>query len=139
MQIQDKHIKERITADELKKFNIVSFDDDNLYPQKIQMLKNGSSTSKSCTDRLNSFLNGKGLTNKILEKYIVNGANETLYNVLVSVFKDYSVFRGFALWRKINVNAQTVELCHVPFEWVRKVYSKDSDNFTAKYCIYNDG
>jgi len=138
MQIQTKHIKERITADELKKFNIVSFDDDNLYPQKIQMLKNGSSTSKSCTDRLNAFLNGKGLTNKILEKYIVNGANETLYNVLVSAFKDYSVFRGFALWRKINVNTQTVELCHVPFEWVRKVYSKDRDNFTAKYCIYNN-
>ena len=138
MNIQDKHIIDRITLDELKKFNIIAYDEDNLYPQKIQMLKNGSSTAKSCTDRLKAFLTGKGLTNKVLESYIINSKHDTLYNVISSVFNDYSVFRGFALWRKINTNSNTVEIYHVPFEWVRKFYSKDRDNYTAKYCIYNN-
>ena len=138
MQVKNKHIKERITADELKKFGIVAYDDDNLYPQKTMMIKNGSSTAKSCTDRLFSFLVGKGLTNKIMENYKVNTTGQSLYNVLVACANDYSVFRGFALWRKINENSRTVEIYHVPFEWVRKVYGKDKDSFTAKYCIYNN-
>ena len=138
MNIQDKHINDRIKAEELKKFNILAYDDDNLYPQKIREIINGSSTAKSCTDRLTAFLVGKGLTNKVLESYVINSENDTIYNVLVSCFKDYAKFNGFAVWRKINVNSKTVEMYHVPFDWVRKVYSKDKDNFTAKYCIYNN-
>ena len=138
MQVQKKHIKERISADELKRFGIVAYDDDNLYPQKIKMIINGSSTAKSCTDRLFSFLIGKGFTNKILQSYKVNGVKSSLHDVFVACANDYKDFRGFAVWRKINENAKTVEMYHVPFEWVRKVYSKDKDNFTAKYCIYNN-
>lgn len=138
MQVNDKHIKDRIIEVQNKKFKVLSFDTDNLYPQKVEKLINGSGTAKNCTNRLSSFLSGKGLTNKVLENLIINNTSETLYDVLNACINDYSKYRGFAVWRKINDISKSVEFYHVPFEWVRKVYSVDSEDFTAKFAIYNN-
>ena len=136
MQINNKHVKDRIAEFDLKKFQIEAYDDDNLYPQKIKQITNGSGTATNCVSRLHSFLIGKGLPT--LNALVVNNTGDTVFSLLNAVTKDYSIFRGFCVWRKINELNKSVEFYHVPFENVRKCMTDDIENFTAKYAIHND-
>lgn len=138
MKVNEKHITDRIITKENKQFSILKYDDNNIYPQNIEKIINGSGTAKNCTDRLSSFLKGKGFTNKVIQDLKINNTNESFYKLFSQCINDFVKFRGFAVWRKINQNSKSVEFYHVPFSYVRKCYSDDSDDYTAQYVIYNN-
>lgn len=138
MQIQDKHINARVDNDIDKSYNIINYDLDNLYPQNINKIINGSGTAKNCTDRLISFLLGNGLTNKNLENIIINQSKDQFKDLISNVIKDYSKYRGFAIYRRLSQNYKTIELYAVPFEYIRKYFNKDYEGVYDKYVIYDN-
>jgi len=138
MQIQEQHINTRVDNIDNKRYNIVTYDEDNLYPQNINNIINGSGTAKNCTDRLISFLQGNGLTDKSLETIIINENREQLKDILSNVIKDFSKYRGFAIFRRLTSNFKTAELYHIPFDYIRLYFNEKEQCDFKKYVIYNN-
>jgi len=98
-------------------FQIKPYDIDNLYPQRMRELRNGSPYAKSCTNVLKDFLNGEGFTSN--GDTVINEYGQTWNDILDNVCDDFSIFSGFSLHLNFNGLGAIVEIQHLPFEFVR--------------------
>jgi len=109
-------IKPRIYSRKKNKIRgVYSWDIDNLYPQHIEHLINESSTSKSCVTMFKKFLKGNGFSQG---ETFVNDS-QTLNQVLDLSVRDYSKFKGFALYIGYDLLGRIANIKHIPFKYVR--------------------
>lgn len=108
----------RISTDNwAKNYPIKYYDIDNLYPQRMKEIMNGSSYIKSCVNVIADFLNGEGWTQK--GDTVINEYGQTFDDILELVALDYSIFKGFSLHFNFNGLGVITEIQYLPFEYVR--------------------
>jgi hypothetical protein len=98
-------------------WKIVPYDLDNIYPQRMKELRNGSPYAKSCTNVIKDFLNGEGFTSN--GDTVVNDYGQTWDDILDNICGDYSIYQGFSLHLNFNGLGNIIEVQHLPFEYVR--------------------
>lgn len=117
--IQRTALVERLCIDKSRyyyKDDIIPYDHDNLYPNKIKAIAQRSGTTKSSIKTLASFISGEGFEGMDTE---LNKNKQTGWDILRFVTKQYSTFAGFALHFNYNVFGEIAEITPVPFEFVR--------------------
>ena len=98
--------------------NIIYYDIDNMYPNKIKNAAERSQCVKSASGTLASFLTGVGF-GEDLNKIIVNEEEDTLFDILFYTAKEKSIFAGFALHFNFNVFGEITEINEISFECLR--------------------
>lgn len=114
-----KRSPKRIQTYYLNTLNIQAYGRDNLYPQRMFDLIQGSSIGSSCCERYQTFIEGNGLNNTGFSEYVCNRAEETVDDIYRLIARDMALYHGFALHVNYNVFCDIVELTHVPFQTCR--------------------
>lgn len=111
-----KRPQKRFVSPYLSTLNIQTYGKDNLYPQRMFDLLQGSPTGASCCDRYRTFIEGEGLNNVAFSQQCCNRFQETVDDVYRLIARDMALYHGFALHVNYNALCEIVEVCHVPFE-----------------------
>ena len=115
---------------------VESYDADNLYPQRYQLLRQSSPQADSSLSLFFDYLFGFGFDDNV-DSVIVNRAGGTLYDVLHQIVKDYVQFRSFALLFQYNLNLEKTEVTAVEFKNVRMA-KRTSQGVVPFYYVSDD-
>ncbi len=128
-------IRERVPKWIDRRFHIQGYGEDNLYPQRAIIARDGSKTAKPCCDRYSEFLNGEGLTSPALANLTVNTKGHTANDLLDHVAKSLSWANGFYIHVGYNLNYKISSLKVLNFEYNRfDIPDDDGDFYLIKYC-----
>lgn len=130
-------IPKRISFTKLRREGVLSYDGDNLYPQRTELQIKGSATGKSVHHLYKIHINGEGFRDKILGASVVNGKSQTMNEILKKITKDFAYHQGFALQFNMDVMGQIHEINYIPFKWVRHA-SDDNKIHAGQMAIYED-
>lgn len=133
-----KKSSNRLLQKEDKKIGILNYGDDNLYPQRMLLLKDSSPTAKTCVETYAKFIKGGGFRDLDFYKAVVNLDRQTMDKILTLIANDYATFRGFALHVNITPGGKVAEIYHVPFEQVRKASATKKAETGFDYAVYTD-
>ena len=99
---------------------VLPYDLDNLYPQRAELMIQGSATASACADLFKKHLYGEGFLDKSFGEKIINKEGQTTNDLLHDVIDD-SVLGRDSVAIHINYNAllQAVEFQKVPMKFVR--------------------
>lgn len=106
--------------------NIIPYDKDNLYPNKVKEIAQRSGTTIGAINKLSEFISGEGFPTM---GTIVNRKGQTLWDILRHIASSKAMFRGFALHFNYNMLGQIVEINPVNFEFVR--WHKSLDKYVV--------
>lgn len=111
------------------------YDEDNLYPQRIDSYIKSSGTATSCVNLLARFIRGKGSADKNFYKSRVNTKGLKV-DQLVRFYSNNIARFGYAVFH-INYNAlgEKISITPIPSEWARFGAGKEH---TGKIAIYDD-
>lgn len=139
MRVKDlkKKASSRIDVNYLRQFGIQSYGEDNLYPQTLRQVVQGSATGSECVERYADFIEGYGFRDVPFSETVVNRRGETVDDIHEAVCKDMALYNGFALHVNYNVDGKVVELHHVPFENCR-LEDEDSNGYVGKIALHPD-
>jgi len=128
-------IRERVPKWIDRRFHIQGYGEDNLYPQRAIIARDGSKTAKPCCDRYAEFLNGEGFTNPQLANIVVNKKGHTANDFLDHVAKSFSWANGFFVHVGYNLNYKVNSVKVINFEYNRfGMPDEDGDFYTIAYC-----
>lgn len=105
---------------------------DNLYPQKLIEMLNGSAMHNTCKEAVASGIFGEGIET-IGDEYI-NSQGETIDDIFEKITLDYTIYSGFSLnviWNKESTRIS--EIYHLPFANVRSGKKNDEDEVEEYY------
>lgn len=111
--------EKRIEVKDLRSEGILSYDQDNLYPQRVDDSIAASVTGSGCVELFATHLVGRGFALEDLNKLVVNHKGQTLKDIHELVCADYSKYRGVSLHIGYNALLEVVNIEHVPFGYVR--------------------
>jgi hypothetical protein len=110
---------------------IYTYDNDNLYPQKVLSIRDRSHSLSSATKTLSDFITGDGFIDENLNELVINEeTGATVYDLLRNISEQKSVF-GFAIHFNYTITGEIAEINFVDFEDYRVnfdkmlVYNKD--------------
>lgn len=125
--IQRTALVERLCVNRHYSFdNIIPYDIDNLYPNKIKNIALRSGTTIGAINTLSSFVRGEGFEGMDV---VVNRYGHTLWDIFKFMSDQKAMFRGYALHFNMNAFGEITEIQAVPFEWVR--WHKELDRFVV--------
>lgn len=136
MRVITKKIDRRIKPFDDTYYKILAYDTDNLYPQNILKICQGSGTAISCAEAHKDFLYGVGFKSNG-DKVIHDIKRTKLNELLESVVNDYSYFWGFAIHVNWNINYKISSIKHIPFQFCRLGIPDDRD-VVGKIAVYNN-
>lgn len=137
MKVTIADISRRVKLTESKRQDIVNYDIDNAYPQRILEVTRNSGVASRCAATLANFIEGEGFQEDLFNYEIVNRKGNTVRQLLAAVAKDYAIYRGFAVHVNYNALYEVVELQHIPFEYCRYNVPDDAD-YHSKIAVYNN-
>ena len=133
----DKRLKIELNRS-IKKGNqkgIMSYGEENNYPQIIEQLVLGSVTAKSVRDIYAKFLIGEGFEDEALNLMVIGvdsrGKNVTMYDLLVRCANDASMNNGFYIHCNRKLTGKVTTSRVVPFKNCRFA-NTDTQGYTAK-------
>lgn len=132
-----KKPRKRIDVSYIRRYNMQSYGDANLYPQDLMRITQSSGTTELCISRYAKFIEGNGFYSDDFSKLQVNAQGDTTDDVLHNVCKDLARFGGFAIHVNYNVLGQIVNIHHVPFENCR-LEEPDSMGNVAHILVHPD-
>ena len=128
-------IRERVPKWIDRRFHIQGYGEDNLYPQRTLIARDGSKTAKTCCDRYGEFLNGEGFTDPRLASLVLNKKGHTGNDLLDHVAKSLATHNGFFVHVGYNLNYKASSFKVVNFEYNRfDIPDDDGEFFLIKYC-----
>lgn len=130
-------LQRRFNVKPMKTEGIVSYDDDNAYPQRVLYTIAASGVGVSCVNLYAKYIQGQGFVDTNFYKAIVNRFGLTNDELLRQCSLDYARFKGFAIHVKYNALLQVNELSWIPFWWCRKSIP-DADNYSPQVVVYDD-
>lgn len=98
---------------------IQAYGADNLYPQRMREVRDGSYTTIGYTDALKRFLSGDGFEDPRLAAEIMNEEGETMNDLLDLIASDKSIFNGYAFHFKYNLKYRISQVSIIDFEFNR--------------------
>jgi hypothetical protein len=103
-----------------RSYGIQSYDSDNIYPQRVDEVRESSYTAKSAVARLAEFIDGEGFQDPTLANIVFNSEGMTGNDILDFIAQDKSPFTGFALHFKYNpFTFRIMEVTPVEFMYCR--------------------
>jgi len=130
-------IPKRISVRGLRTNGILSFDLDNVYPQRTELLVKGSATGVASQDLFKKFIAGEGFRDVDFGTTVVNEDGETINEIETKIANDYAYHQGWALHFNVDVLGNIQEIQHVPFKFVR-LPSVDNKQRQGQFAIYED-
>jgi hypothetical protein len=112
-------VDKRIAYKENKSDEILSYDSDNLYPQRILQIVNSSGSAKRSTEVYSKFIQGKGFKDELFYNAVVNSSGLTTDKLLSLVANDFATYGGKAIHVNYNGLLQKTDVSHIPFEYCR--------------------
>lgn len=107
--------------------DIISFDSDNLYPQRTMEIAARSGIASSCIETLAEFTDGEGFENDDYGLSVINDDAETVNKVMKQVVADHAMHNGFGLHFDWNLNLQISAVRLIDFEFLRFGLQRDQD------------
>lgn len=132
-----KKPQKRIKPGYSSRLNLQLYDISNLYPQYIAEFLAASPTVGSCTERLATYIEGKGISDVVLADTVVNKQRETLADILHQCAEDFAKFNGFAIHVSFNAYCDIVAMRVIPFEDLR-LYEADTYGYVSKIAYFPD-
>ena len=117
--------------------DVIAYDRDNNYPDRIYQNIIQSGTAWSASEKFARFIKGDGFEDATFNKARINYKRETVMQVLRKAAKDYAIFNGFALWISYNALLEIDAVYNVPFSHVRLGYP-DSKRHSSKIAIFDN-
>lgn len=111
--------EKRVEVRDLRAEGILSYDKDNIYPQRIIDSLAASVTGTAAVELFATHLIGRGFAKEDFNKVVVNSKGETLKDLHELMCNDYSKFRGVALHIGYNGMMEVNNITHIPFDYVR--------------------
>jgi hypothetical protein len=128
-------IKQRIDKGvDLRDLNILAYDFDNLYPQRLIDIVSDSGTAKTCLFMYERFVMGNGASDLDFYKSKVNDKGLTVDQLYRNVVSGMGMFSGFALHFNFNALGQITEITPINFEYCR-IGINDNE---GKIAVYDD-
>lgn len=115
---------------------ILSYGEDNCYPQKMKRILQKSPTGMGCANLFSRFIRGKGFEDEAMQQAVVNMQGQRLqglYNVLA---KDLAEYGFFAVHVNYNLLAEPTTFSRVNPEYVR-LGIPDSYGIFNRVAIYD--
>lgn len=103
----------------IKQENILSYDEDNLYPQRMLNYIKSSGTASACVKVFSKFIRGGGFADPNFYKSRVNESGLTVDQLLRKVTNKYANLYGFCVHINYNALGQKVSANFVNFEEIR--------------------
>ena len=100
-------------------YDILSYDIDNAYPQRILATCQSSPTAKVCWDKRASYIEGDGFENDQFLGLSINEGKVSLNKLLHLHSIDKAIFKGIALHVNYNANYEITEVNYIRYEDVR--------------------
>jgi len=97
---------------------ILTYDSDNLYPQKVLSIIQRSWAATSASKTLSDFITGDGFADEAINKEILNEKGQTGYDLLRFVSDQKSKI-GFSFHVNYNIQGQVSEINYIDFEDLR--------------------
>jgi hypothetical protein len=130
-------IEKRVFNPENKSLDIINYDFDNHYPQRVKDIVNDSGTAKTCLRLFSRFVMGGGAKDETFYKSRVNSKGLTVDKFLRKLIDSKGHFDGVAVHVNYNGLRQKTELTPIPFEFCRLVPQESKDN-AGKIALYDD-
>lgn len=128
-------IKQRIDKGvDLKDLNILAYDFDNLYPQRLIDIVSDSGTAKTCLWLYERFIMGGGAKDTQFYKSKVNDKGLTVDRLIRFTASQIGKFSGFVWHFNFNALGQIVEVTPVNFEFCRLGINDNE----GKIAVYDD-
>lgn len=132
-----KKSQKRVSVKYLQRLNIQSYGEDNLYPQRISSIIDGSSIGGTCLDRFATFIEGNGFDSLEFSQFVCNRFGDTIDDILHLVARDMAKFHGFAIHVNYDALGRICELQHVHFEDCR-LEEEDDNGYVAYIAVHPD-
>lgn len=117
--------------------DIINYDSDNAYPQRVLQVLMASSTGVACSNLYAKFIYGNGFTDLDIQNLIINRKQQTAGQLLRLISKDYARFGLFAIHVNYNANYEIAEFTRIDPRYVR-FGLPDTNEFIPKIAVYND-
>lgn len=127
----------RIKPNYVSRLDLQGYDVSNLYPQYIAAFLAASPTAGSCTERLATYIEGRGIAEEQLAELTINPARETLADILHLCAEDYAQFNGFALHVSYNAFCEVSAVRVIPFEDLR-LFECDANGYVSEIAYFPD-
>lgn len=118
---------------------VVSYDSDNLYPQRLNDLVDASKTATACCEKAQENIICEGFLNEEFAN-ITNGHGMDMNDVLEFIASDIPRFRGYALIVQYGGDYKPHAVYPVPFGYVRAVLNDDyiTNSVVKKWLVFNN-
>lgn len=108
---------------------IRTWDEDNAYPQRIKDLCNASGVATRCIKRYSRFILGRGFSDPLTYKQVIDLKGGTADKLVALCAKDYAYYNGFAVHFRYNGMGQIVERRYLNFADTRLCSDSDKIAF----------
>lgn len=119
IQVRPTKIESDLSGRFLSKYNIISYDIDNLYPQKVKLINDNCSEIDESRELWHTALIGLGLKDILLGETVINSSGMTFYEWLEMVAWDIVDYSGMTALLNLNGLGGLEEIVHVPLRNVR--------------------
>jgi hypothetical protein len=127
-------VKPRIDPKDLNDLQILSYDNDNLYPQRVVDIVNDSGTAKRCLNMYARFVMGQGAKDLDFYKTKINSKGLTVDKLIRKTAFSKGEFNGIAWHLNFNGLGEVTEVTPINFEYCRLgILTND-----LKIAVYDD-
>lgn len=130
-----KHPKSRVRNRARSDLDLISYGDNNLYPQEMKRFIQASPTGGGCLERYATFIEGNGINATGFSATVCNRQGDTVDDLIHAIANDLALYRGFAIHVNYNMYCQITSMTHIPFECCR-LASKTEDG-KIPYILYH--
>jgi len=117
--------------------DIYNNDEDNLYPNRVELVERNSVTALACSNKLKAFITGLGFVNNDFNELVVNPKkNIKGYQFLNMVSNSIGTHRGVWVHVNYSINGDITTLDVLPYKKCRQA-KEDSDGNLGK-IYYGD-
>ena len=108
------------------RYEIVTYGQDNLYPQMAEQIMIRSWTAQRGADVFGNFTNGEGFEDESLDDLIVNRRGESATEVMFQAVKSsYRIYKGVCLHVQYNGAFEISEITSIPFRNARMKFPNE--------------
>lgn len=128
-----------ITRSGISSSDVISYDSDNIYPQRIWWLLAASTTGISAAQAMADNIECDGFANSQIGIH-ENMNGDSLNDILTKISFDIARFGGYYLNIQYNALGEAVNVYHIPFEQVRIKMNSDykEDSRVREYKVFNN-
>lgn len=120
--------------DKENKVKVYHNDDDNLYPNRVELIEKNSTTASSASNKLKSFIVGKGFEDQELNEYVFNESKKINgYRLLNKIANSVKTHKGAFIYVNYDVEGNVVAMDVLDFKKCRIGREDDKGNYGKIY------